>query len=86
MTETIEKFDEKINKVENYAAKYGYIKPDGKEKIDLRKSLQEVGKQQPSGFEVCNFPRIFQNTAVGRIESVLILQINWVSVWPFQIQ
>ena len=54
MTETIEKFDEKINKVENYAAKYGYIKPDGKEKIDLRKSLQEVGKQQPSGFEVCN--------------------------------
>ena len=54
MTETIEKFDEKINKVENYAAKYGYIKPDDKEKIDLRKSLQEVGKQQPSGFEVCN--------------------------------
>ena len=48
MTETIEKFDEKIDKVENYAAKYGYIKRDGKEKIDLRKSLQEVEKQ-PSG-------------------------------------
>ena len=52
MTETIEKFDEKIDKVENYAAKYGYIKPvDGKEKIDLRKSLLEVEKQ-PSSSEV----------------------------------
>ena len=94
MTETIEKFDEKINKVENYAAKYGYIKPDDKEKIDLRKSLQEVGKQQPSGYEVCNSFQLFCISVSSRIripwssqnwarsDRVLILQINWVSVWP----
>ena len=41
MTETIEKFDEKIGKVETYASSYGYIK-SSKEKIDLRSSLEGV--------------------------------------------
>ena len=41
MTETIEKFDEKIEKVETYASSYGYIK-SSKEKVDLRSSLEEV--------------------------------------------
>ena len=41
MIDTIAEFDEKIERIENYAANYGYVIRD-KEKTDLRASLQEL--------------------------------------------
>ena len=41
MIDTVAEFDEKIERIENYAANYGYVIRD-KEKTDLRASLQEL--------------------------------------------
>ena len=41
MIDTVAEFDEKIQRIENYAANYGYVIQD-KVKTDLRKSLHQI--------------------------------------------
>ena len=41
MIDTVAEFDEKIERIEKYAANYGYVIRD-KEKTDLRSSLQQI--------------------------------------------
>ena len=41
MIDTVAEFDEKIQRIENYAANYGYVIRD-KVKTDLRKSLHQI--------------------------------------------